>query len=197
MPSLEDIRTLVKANADEIGASDFVYAFSNSKNCPVAVPANTFATQAELDAAVMGELQNEAVNTAIAEDPAATKDALDLVSADITDASFEPVVGVVPVWGPSLLLKALGLTTTGGATYTDDSFTLKSQPDNNLVSFSWPDGTADRSVLIPDLDGTLLYVSSTTGLIPGSYADDAAAAAANVPIGFPYHSSGTVKVRLS
>jgi hypothetical protein len=71
-------------------------------------------------------------------------------------------------------------------------------------------GYADVSTLQVTLDGTglasdaaLSAVSASFASvsrvynISGSFANDGAAAAANIPVGGLYHTSGTVKVRLS
>ena len=62
---------------------------------------------------------------------------------------------------------------------------------------SSPDGTQG----IIQVNGVDKVVIGSTGIQSGvpiaSYANDAAAASAGVPVGGFYHTSGTVKVRLS
>jgi hypothetical protein len=71
-------------------------------------------------------------------------------------------------------------------------------------------GYTDVSALVTTVDGVGLAtdaalssvsasIASVTRVynISGSFANDGAAAAANIPVGGLYHTSGTVKVRLS
>jgi hypothetical protein len=59
------------------------------------------------------------------------------------------------------------------------------------------DHGSNANVSLPAGNGSLIVTNADSGVIPGSYADDAAASIAGVPVGYPYHTSGAVKVRLS
>lgn len=58
-------------------------------------------------------------------------------------------------------------------------------------------GNAAEDALQIDSTAKTIKAISPYTLAPGSYADDSAAATAGVPVGGLYHTTGTVKVRLT
>lgn len=83
----------------------------------------------------------------------------------------------------------------------DDKIRLDSSGNVEIIT----DGTGTPEVWVFGKNGSLVFPNNTAQTtawagIPGPYADDTAAAAANVAIGYPYHKTGTggqVFVRLA
>lgn len=85
-----------------------------------------------------------------------------------------------------------GITITVGA----DGIRL-TNADGGFVVLKVVPGADENEVKLPSSNGTTLLGTLETGLIAGPYDDDAAAAAANVPVGYPYYetTTGIVQVR--
>ena len=81
----------------------------------------------------------------------------------------------------------LGLSNTPA-----NNFTITAEADNGTLKLARGNaGATTQDILTVDASGNL-----KPGVL-GNYASDSAAATGGVPIGGLYHSSGTVKVRVS
>ena len=110
---------------------------------------------------------------------------------------FPELPDVTPVAGTKILVTdaenfAFGYADVSTLQVTLDGTGLAT--DASVTSLS-----GSVSGTISSLSGSIATKMANTsfGYVTGSFANDGAAAAANIPVGGLYHTSGTVKVRLS
>jgi len=97
----------------------------------------------------------------------------------------------------SLYAVAIGVEQTGVSSAFISYDGVQLQNAANSIKLTLPGTiTANRTLTLPNADGTVT-LNTQLPTVAGNYANDAAAAAAGILVGNLYHTNGTVKIRLT